>query len=439
MGYGSEKSFTLPPDRGEGNDESQVHEMRLRPIFRQVNNERGMVLVVVLLLLSALIILGTTTIMQTSTDLKISGNYKSSVQAFYDADAGVQYAIAKMEEGLKSSPQTFTLSSAGSPATLTYTTPTGFSFTISTIAKNSGSNTYSFTSTGNAPNNAQAAIEATFERGSVINYAAFGDESVDNQGTSSVKSYEHTPGMTLPPTSFTGDGDIGSNGDVTIKSGATIDGDVALGDDGEGTEGTLDNKGTITGEEGTDVARVDPDPLGVVDGEYATNFTTYSTSNDNALATGSGISGTEINIGSGDTATLVGKAGGANYYFTDIVIGSKGTLDIDSDLGPVNIYLAGSLEAKSKSSINVSSVPAEFSIFSNSTDSIVFKHGGDFKGLVYAPYAQVEMKNSADYYGAIWAGTLLMHSSGTIYYDTGMKDKFSSDDLTLTSWKEDRS
>jgi len=127
MGYGSEKSFTLPPDRGEGNDESQVHEMRLRPIFRQVNNERGMVLVVVLLLLSALIILGTTTIMQTSTDLKISGNYKSSVQAFYDADAGVQYAIAKMEEGLKSSPQTFTLPSAGSPATLTYTTPTGFS------------------------------------------------------------------------------------------------------------------------------------------------------------------------------------------------------------------------------------------------------------------------------------------------------------------------
>jgi len=191
------------------------------------------------------------------------------------------------------------------------------------------------------------------KEGSVINYAAFGDESVDNQGTSSVKSYEHTPGMTLPPTSFTGDGDIGSNGDVTIKSGATIDGDVALGDDGEGTEGTSIIRGQSTGEEGTDVARVDPDPLGVVDGEYATNFTTYSTSNDNALATGSGISDTEIDIGNGDTATLVGKAGGANYYFTDIVIGNGGTLDIDPSAGPVNIYLAGSLETKNGSSINV--------------------------------------------------------------------------------------
>jgi len=100
--------------------------MKIKKQVDATGNEKGMVLVVVLLLLSALIILGTTTIMQTSTDLKISGNYKSSVQAFYDADAGVQYAIAKMEEGLKSSPQTFTLPSAGSPATLTYTTPTGF-------------------------------------------------------------------------------------------------------------------------------------------------------------------------------------------------------------------------------------------------------------------------------------------------------------------------
>jgi len=416
--------------------------MKIKKQFDMTGNEKGMVLVVVLLLLAALIILGTTTVMQTSTDLKISSNYKTSTQAFYDADAGVQFAIAKMETGLKSDPPIFTLPSAvGSTSSLEgqeFNAPTGFYFTFSTVSK-TGSNTYTFTSTGKPPGNSQAAIKATFERGSVINYAAFGDKSVDNQGTSSVKSYEHTPGMTLPPTSFTGDGDIGSNGDVTIKSGATIYGDVALGDDGEGIEGTLDNKGDIKGEKGTDVARVDPDPLGVdvVDGKYATNFTTYSTSNDNALATGSGISGTEINIGNGDTTTLVGKEGGANYYFTDIVIGSGGTLDIDSSLGSVNIYLAGSLEAKNGSSINVSSVPTEFSIFSNSTDSIVFKHGGDFKGLVYAPYAQVEMKNSADYYGAIWAGTVLMHSSGTIYYDTGMKDKFSSDDLILTSWKED--
>jgi len=61
-----------------------------------VNNEKGMVLVVVLLLLSALIILGTTAIMQTSTDLKISGNYKTSTQAFYVAEAGVSEALYRL-------------------------------------------------------------------------------------------------------------------------------------------------------------------------------------------------------------------------------------------------------------------------------------------------------------------------------------------------------
>ncbi|GAI93405.1 unnamed protein product, partial [marine sediment metagenome] len=192
--------------------------MKIKEQFGTIlSNERGMVLVVSVLMLAVLAALGTTAVMQTSTDLKISSNYKTGVQAFYDADAGVQYAIAKIEAGLISSPPTFTIPSAGSPATLTYTTPTGFSFTISTISR-TGSNTYTFTSTGNGPNNAQAAIEVSFKRDSTINYAAFGDESVDNQGSSSVKSYEHTPGMTLPPTSFTGDGDVGSNGDVTIKS-----------------------------------------------------------------------------------------------------------------------------------------------------------------------------------------------------------------------------
>ena len=67
--------------------------MKIKKEFDMTGNEKGMVLVVVLLLLAALIILGTTGVMQTSTDLKISGNYKTSIQTFYDTEGTLRHAI----------------------------------------------------------------------------------------------------------------------------------------------------------------------------------------------------------------------------------------------------------------------------------------------------------------------------------------------------------
>lgn len=59
-------------------------------------NEKGMVLVTVLLLIAALIIVGTTAVTQTSTDLKISKNYKTGTEALYAAEAGVEEARARL-------------------------------------------------------------------------------------------------------------------------------------------------------------------------------------------------------------------------------------------------------------------------------------------------------------------------------------------------------
>jgi len=122
-----------------------------------VNNDRGMVLVVVLLLLSALIILGTTAIMQTSTDLKISTNYKTSTQAFYDADAGVQYMLAMIKND-----SSIDMTASPVPVPESYIQETGFDYTLPTSITNLGSNKYRFQVTGNAGNNTKKTIEATF-------------------------------------------------------------------------------------------------------------------------------------------------------------------------------------------------------------------------------------------------------------------------------------
>src|SRR5665647_2828444 len=57
-----------------------------------MKNEKGIVLVVVIMLLAVLVLLGSTAIMVTNTDMKISSNYRSGSQAFYIAEAGLEQA-----------------------------------------------------------------------------------------------------------------------------------------------------------------------------------------------------------------------------------------------------------------------------------------------------------------------------------------------------------
>ena len=59
-------------------------------------NEKGMVLPLGLMFLAIIAILGTTAVIVTTTDLKIGGNYKTSVQAFYVAEAGINEAMHRL-------------------------------------------------------------------------------------------------------------------------------------------------------------------------------------------------------------------------------------------------------------------------------------------------------------------------------------------------------
>ena len=69
-----------------------------RPINHKsiLGNEEGMVLPVTLMLIAVLVLLGTTAVMTITTDLKIAANYRSSTQAFYIAEAGIEEARTRM-------------------------------------------------------------------------------------------------------------------------------------------------------------------------------------------------------------------------------------------------------------------------------------------------------------------------------------------------------
>jgi len=67
-------------------------------------NEKGVILTLPLglIFLAFIAILGTTAVIVTTTDIKISGNYKSSVQAFCAAEAGIEYGLNQMRQAFQS-------------------------------------------------------------------------------------------------------------------------------------------------------------------------------------------------------------------------------------------------------------------------------------------------------------------------------------------------
>ena len=418
------------------------------------DNEKGFVFPVGLMFLAIISILGTIAVIITTTDLKIGGNYKTSVQAFYDAEAGVQYVLKRLASDLDDSdPQTVDLTAI--PISLTYSTPSGFSFTPPTVLTSLGSGQYSFKVTGHGPNNSEAVIKFVFSanRKSVFDYGLFTNGLLDLKSDAHVYSYDSrdTPNpdpATFPGTS-TGGADIGSNTEVSTKMETYIDGELGLGADGDPpVDAIWTDTGTpeVTGTVGN-AGHVEPDPLGANDpsSDLYKKFIDIVDSNDNGTAgDGSSLEGTTaIDLGTGEKLTLTA----GDYYITDIILKNGSILEIDATSGPVNIYLSGTLnaeegeiEAKNGSAINNLSQPTDFSIFSNSSQDIIFKHSSAFKGMVYAPNAHVELKNTAGVYGLIWGNTATIHNGGEFYFDEAIKGKYLSDNnytIDVLSWKND--
>ncbi|MCZ6580363.1 MAG: PilX N-terminal domain-containing pilus assembly protein, partial [Nitrospirae bacterium] len=65
-------------------------------IQSSVEKERGIALVASLLLVVVVGIVGATVLETTSTEIKISGNYRAAVQNFYAAEAGIAEGQARL-------------------------------------------------------------------------------------------------------------------------------------------------------------------------------------------------------------------------------------------------------------------------------------------------------------------------------------------------------
>ena len=466
-------------------------------IHELTHDNKGAVLAVGIMFIALLSIIGSTAYILSSSDVIISANYKTSEQAFNNAEAGIQFGIAKIEEALESGiylPET-----DGSSMTIPGdSAPSGFSFSLSQLTRDSENN-YSFISTGNSSRESTAKIKAAIKRKPAIDLAVFSKKQSDLKNNSGVFSYNSTdsspdPGDGVWDTSnpshdlmySTHHGNIGSNGDgdghhdIVLRVGVYVDGGISLGQH-EGVDAAITDEGAVVAGEIAPVGPIDPDPLNIaVDNEFINKFSTYDPllggSNDNGsditnTSSGAGYNpGIEIDSSDGDI-TLNGEAGGSNFYFDNIDLQNQ-KLTLDAQNGPISIWVKGGLVQGNNSTIEIKNTasgkrvsinvtepaggyagadiikianaadfnpdgqPSHVLIKTDSAKNIKIHNSGTTKAIVYGPNADIEYKNGSVLYGAMWGNTVAMKSTMKVYFDEAIKKEYPTNKVLMTSWSQ---
>lgn len=391
--------------------------------------KEGMVLFFVLGGLGLLGLLGLTAYTVSRQDALISRNHMRVTQSLNQADAGVEYVKSQVESRL-----TLGESLQQIVDTLNVTAPTGYDFDPVTVMKQHGNtNLFTFSVTGRSgavgtpDGNGNTTIEATVRRGQAINIGVFGIEELDLRPNVDIWSYNS--GVTTNPAAAdsTGEASVGSNQNIAFQPSVNLDGTVSIGADIDETEAACSGCDSFRSET---VGHVEEDPLGMFGGTLADQFASAAIDNDNDLVPE--ITGGNILMA--NTGTTIIPSG--DYYLSEITF--KGDVTVSVLDGPVNIFLTGQVKSFPGYDINVLGKPTNFRIFSNSSEDIKILPRHDFRGFIYAPYAQVFMAPEGDFFGGIWSLTTILQPGGSTFVDTALFDAFQTTKLDIVSWKETR-
>ncbi|TMA38919.1 MAG: hypothetical protein E6J79_05070 [Deltaproteobacteria bacterium] len=243
-----------------------------------------------------------------------------------------------------------------------------------------------------------------------------------------------TDGYDTTGTPPTPDGDVFSNGMVTLRGHATIDGDATGGGFDVARDHMVSGSQTI----GTPMSFMEIKvPAGIPDlGDLkvlpgAPELADRAPDENQGGNKGTHGDGGKGNGGKGPKPkhgrharrqrTLVGPG---SFLASDLIVAGRSTLFVDNSAGPVTLYVTGRVAVKGNGRIVVADPnPEKFAIYVASDRPVSF--GGSaatrFYGVLYAPHSAVEIVGGGQWYGAFVGGALRESGRSTVHYYRALK------------------
>ena len=412
-----------------------------------LTNEKGTILVVSILILAVLSLIGAAATMTSSIEMNIAGNQKTSKEAFYAAEAGIEHAKALLLQG--------TVSDAGSEddpdwnSGNSYTTP-GFDniFTImhkvedgNVVTDSKGNPLYVVSSIGNSSRNAQKQIEAVLglTYPTPFDFGVFGDQGVTFRGNGEVDSYNSNQGSYSQTKGS--NGDIGTNvtadAVIDLHGNARVNGDAVVGPGGDPDIAISDPKGGITGEKSAADNEKDLTALTIPEGVSLTGSYSLSGNNQDNWTEGT-YDYDSISISGNGILTLDGDI---TIYVSELRITGNGGIQI-TEGSSVTIYFTDSLDISGNGIANSSQLPPNLLIYGTETATEVKISGNaHLKGAIYAPEADIRVTGNGNIYGSVVGDTVRITGNGDVHYDEALADiqldNVKPDDIIVVSWLEE--
>lgn len=392
--------------------------------FRKLSwlKRRGSAIVLVLITVVLLFVIGGGLLSIGLQSQLTSVHATSEIQARCAVDAALVEAVFEMNEKLETVPWDDTFLPVATGESLPNCEAT-YSYTV-TGDIDSG---YSVDAVGVSGNSTRR-ITARLRLKGPFEAAIFADEGIVMNNSALVDWYNYGVGEKSLQ--------IGTNstdaGAIQLASGVTVNGDVVVGMDGN-PDVVIDAAwATITGDT---YSMTEPyELLSVVVPEELLMLPSEGTiTGDTPITTlTSSAKYDSINLGSKKIITIDGPV--SLYIIGDMILKNSAELQVvDAVTNPdayLTLYLGGEVEVKNSGNINNLSADAgKLQLYGLDTcESIELKNSTDFYGTIYAPNADVEMSNAADLYGAIVVDSFWQANSSEFNYDASLRD------VDITDW-----
>jgi Tfp pilus assembly protein PilX len=388
--------------------------------FETVREPRGAALVISMLIMAVLLLAGTTFLTISSTESSIALNEQVSTQALSLAGAGLQRALAKLND-----PTTYPSYSGESSVSLGTGT---FTVAVSTSASQpcGGSTAKDVVVTGSVPiqgSTASVQIKATMDKPGIpfrfgafatvpntivagTNSSIFGHDRTESElwvgENSQVDSFDSSFGVYNSTTNRAAAGRIGGNGDVTLDGNVQVSGPVQAGDAvhvGSGATvsgGTTQNLGASATSPGEQFPLITP-PV--------TPSSALSLYQANWIITP------------------------GTYYWTSLTIPSNSSL-VPASNGVVTIYITGNISLGDN--VTLGSPPgtnmriimkSDADLTSTAAaDMTSFSAGNNFTfyGGLYGRNANVSIGENSHVYGSVIGRTTWLQRGTQVHYDRAM-------------------
>ena len=251
---------------------------------------------------------------------------------------------------------------------------------------------------------------------SLFHQGLVGVSSVTMSGRALTDGYD-TAGS--PPTP---DGDVFSNGMVSVHDHAKIEGDATGAGFDVARDAAVSGSRTI----GTPLSFMEIKvPAGIPDLGKLTVEPGSPEVADRAPHRSKGGKGTKRSGGPKGRRqrTLVGPG---SFLVSDLTIAGRSTLFVDNSAGPVTLYVTGRVTVKGTGRIVVADPnPEKFAVYVASDQPVTF--GGSaatrFYGVLYAPRSTVDIMGGGQWYGAFVGNALRAAGRSNVHYYRALKGR----------------